>query len=451
MKDVTPTGLHPRPATPWWILGSTAAVMGRLGVKQLRRQAKLANRGEIPAHVPPDCCVDFDFMNPVGGDSDVTLAWQRLQAGPDMVWTPRHGGHWIATRADVIEKIQRDSEHFSHRDVTLPVGTKPFQLLPLEADPPEHHAYRITVMPWFTPAVVKSLEANARRLAIELIESVYAKGACEFVGECAQKFPIGMFLNLVDLPMSDSPKLLRYTQYAARGNMFVRLKGMLSMHAYLGQKSAERSRNPGDDLISKLVNAQSKGRRFNERELHGMLSVLIFGGLDTVAAMLSFSMRFLAEHPEERQLLIDHPELIANAVDELIRRHGVTNTCRIVTQDYDLNGFALKAGDIVQVPNALFGLDERRFPDPLRVDFKRASPIRHAAFGNGSHRCVGANLALMELRVFLEEWLPRIPAFHIDPKDRVITASGLVNAVEHLPLEWEVSAQAAAGPAGSHL
>lgn len=148
--------------------------------------------------------------------------------------------------------------------------------------------------------------------------------------------------------------------------------------------------------------------------------------------------RFLALNPGHRQQLIDDPALVPNAVEELIRRHGLVNTARLITQDTEFQGMRLKEEEQILVPNHLYGLDERQVDNPLVVDFTRPHPEQHhAAFGNGPHRRPGSFLAKLELTVFLQEWLPRIPDFVIKPGTTPRTASGSVNTVHELHLAWD--------------
>jgi cytochrome P450 len=150
--------------------------------------------------------------------------------------------------------------------------------------------------------------------------------------------------------------------------------------------------------------------------------------------------RFLATHDEHRRQLVarlSDGAFLRNAVEELVRRHGVANTARYVAEDIEMDGILLKEGDMILPPNMLVGLDERYVKDPLTVDFDRPFPIRHATFGNGVHTCPGAVLARRELQVFLEEWLSRIPEFRIQPGTRPVVATGMVNGVVRLELEWD--------------
>lgn len=391
----------------------------------------------VPEHVPGDRVVDFDFMNPPNVAADVHLAWKALHDGPDIVWSPYNGGHWIATRADDIEVIQKDHQRFSHARVNIPPGNDP-ALVPLELDPPEHSAYRALITPAFLPQAVAAMEDDIRLLTVELIDGFAGKGECEFIGEFAKMLPIVIFLRLVDLPQEDRLQLLEMTELAVRGTVEERQRSQQMLAGYIGKWIENRRRNPGTDLISLIVNAKVDGEPIAPQRMFGLLVVVIFGGLDTVAAMMGFVCRYLAEHPAERRRLAEQPELILTAVDELIRRHGVTNTARVVVEDVHFNGVYLKRGDHIQVPNALFGLDERRFSNPMVIDFER-KPVLHAAFGNGPHRCPGSFLARMEIKVFLQEWLKRIPDFELVASDPPRCASGMVNGLLHLPLRWNVA------------
>jgi cytochrome P450 len=393
----------------------------------------------VPAHVPSERVFDFDFFDPPGVADDVHLAWRRLHdEAPDIFWTPRNGGHWVVTRGDAIKEIQTDHERFSHRYFTLPVDKNQlFTPLPLGLDPPEHTPFRRIIMPAFLPKVVNALEERVREIARDLVRGLAPRGECDFIEDFARHLPIAVFMSVVDLPMSDRETLLPWAEIVVRSpDLDARRQAQANMHGYLSKWVAERRVNPGDDLISKVVHAEVDGRPISETETFSLLSLVLFGGLDTVASMMGFIARFLALNPEHRHDLLAHPEIRKNAIEELIRRHGVSNTARYVTHDFEFHGAALKQGDMIQVPNLLYGLDDRIVDDPLTVDFRRESvPI--AAFGAGPHTCPGAVLARREIAVFIEEWLPRIPDFELKPGSRPAMASGLVNGVTRLELVWD--------------
>jgi len=161
-----------------------------------------------------------------------------------------------------------------------------------------------------------------------------------------------------------------------------------------------------------------------------------FAGLDTVSSGMGFMARFLAESPAHRRQLVEDPSLIPNAVEEMLRRFGVSTPSRQVSQDLEVAGVAMKAGDMVLMPVTLYGLDERVYPDPLSVDFRRKDASFSLVFGTGVHRCIGSFLARLELRIFLETWLERIPDFSIAPGQKPRARAGVVNSMLSLPLAW---------------
>ncbi|WP_245824660.1 cytochrome P450 [Sphingomonas azotifigens] len=388
-----------------------------------------------PENVPADRVVDIDYYNLVHGDEDVHLAWKRLQDGPDIVWTPHNGGHWIFTRFEDIKAAQTDHAHFSMRSIGAPYSPTNFK--PLNLDPPEHAPYRRLIMPHFLPKQVDRLEGVARQTAIELIEGFADAGHCEFITDFAKILPVTVFLGLIDLPMSDRDQIQPYADQATRGTQEERANAHRQMAAYLSARLDERIAAPGDDLFGQIIKAEVDGAPITRADLMSICLLLLFGGLDTVASMLGFIARFLAMNPDHRRQLaerIDDVPFIRHAVEELIRRHGVANTSRVVTMDYAYKDVLLREGDIVQAPNLFAGLDDRVVPNPLTVDFSRKFPIPHAAFGNGPHTCPGAVLARREIEVFLREWLRRIPDFELAGPARM--ASGAVNGVEALPLRW---------------
>jgi cytochrome P450 len=393
----------------------------------------------IPSHVPPELVVDFDYYTFAGGSDDLHLAWKKLHAGPEIFWTPRNEGHWVATRADDIDEIFKNYEQFtSTRGQSIPIKAKPFPFPPVEYDPPDHTEFRRLIVPFFSPKAMQTLEQRARQLSIELIESFLGKGECEFYGDFALQMPIGIFLGLVDLPESDRLGLLELANVVVRSpNMNEVQAAFAKTWAYLAEKIEERRARPGTDLISAMVKGEVFGRALTQQEMLGMGSVALFGGLDTVAATLGFVADFLAHSPGHRQQVIAEPGIIPRAVEELLRRFAVANLARTAARDLQFRGLTIKQGEPILIPSVLGGLDERRFTDPLVVDFARQDALKHLTFGSGAHRCIGSLLARTELKIFLEEWLKRIPDFRLAPDKQRISRSGSVMAIVQLPLSWD--------------
>jgi cytochrome P450 len=399
-----------------------------------------------PAHVPADRVYDFDLYEVESIDGEYQLAMKKLNAPnvPEVFWTPRNGGHWVVTRSVEITRILNEYQTFSSRTIQAPkpVGRPP--LKPLQVDPPEHIKYRNLLASALSPKAVTVLAETARTMTIDLIEGFKARGECEFIGEFAQHLPIAIFMKIVDLPEEDRIPLTSWSDAAMRGKtQEERDAGAMKVAAYGMQKVNERRANPGTDLISTIATAKIDGELLDDFTLTGMVTLLLFAGLDTVASMLGFFANFLARNPEHRHRLAADPSLIPNAVEEMLRRFPVATLGREVVQDTELGGAQLKVGDIVVLPTALDGLDERRFEHPEQVDYAR-KVSQHATFGGGQHRCMGSMLARTELRIFLEEWLQRIPDFELKPGAEIAVAARTVATITSLPLVWKVQHKQAA-------
>lgn len=392
----------------------------------------------IPDHVPASLVRDFDFLQ-AEVEGDLYEWWNALHDGPEIFFTPRHGGHWVTTRADDIGHVMENHEVFSSQQMTVPKGTHQFPSPPIMYDPPLHTDFRKLLAPFFTPKSIGDLEAKARDLSVQLIDKVAGRGHCEFVSELSLAMPIGIFLGLVDLPDSDRLELLAYAEKMVRGKTHEeQAEGFMQSYQYLGAVFAQRRENPGNDILSyALQGTVEGGRPLTEMELLGMGALLLAGGLDTVAGMMGFIMLHLARNPAHQQLLADNPDLMPQAIEELMRRHQIANVARLVVRDTVLKGVTMKAGDMVLIPTSMAGLDDRRYPDPMTVDFARADK-RSLVFGKGPHQCIGAFLARTELRVFFAEWLKRVPRFSLAPGQVPVAVPGRANAVSYLPLVWEV-------------
>ena len=393
-----------------------------------------------PGNVPVELIVDWDIYDAPGArEVGPHLAWKALHNGPDIVWTPRNGGHWMVTRAADIDFLQRNHDPFSMQDVGVPHGSKPMRLLPLEADPPEHQEYRAIVSPWFTPKSIDALSGFTRELAVQLIDDLKPRGECEFYRDFALQLPIAIFCKLSNVPWTDKDMLLEWTEWTTRGqDPALRRQAHTNMIAYIEKLIADRRASPGKDILTSVVMGKIFGEPIKHEDMVSMMLVVLFGGLDTVASSMTFVAHFLATHASHAKQLIADPKLIPHAIDEMMRRFGVSSTCRTVTRDYDYKGLQFKAGDKVFVQPMLYGMDERQFDHPMDVDFSRKSVI-HASFGAGPHRCPGSFLARMEIRVFLEEWLKRIPEFGLNPEAKVVYTPGMVNCITQLPLTWAVA------------
>jgi len=396
-----------------------------------------------PENVPPELVYDYDLYEApreITSTYQVELVRKIHREGPDIFWTPRNGGHWVFTRAEDIDLGQRDGELFSMRDIIIPAGVSPQRNVPLETDEPEHSAYRAILQPVFMPDKILKFETEVRDLAISLIKSFKDRGHCEFVSEFAAVLPIQIFLNLAHLPIEDRDKLLAWADTLVHPpSMEQRMAAYGNMAAYIDNLMVERANSNASDVISVIMRAQVFGRDLTREEHQSMIYNVLLGGLDTVMSTMGIIARFLAISPNHRRQLRKDYRLIPKAIDELMRYHGATATARVITRDVEYKGVKFRQDDRVLMQSTFHGQDERRFPDAGTVDFNRKD-LRHAAFGQGKHRCIGAMLARLEMRIFIEEWLERIPEFSITEGRLPVLERGMVNSMRKLPLSWPVAA-----------
>lgn len=396
--------------------------------------------GDVTAsHVPSHLIHNFETFYS-GTSRDVLDHWKSLHAEgvPDIVWTPEFGGHWIATRAQDIEAIYRDHASFTSTfGISLPLRESPGRVLPIFCDPPEHGEYRQLILSFFTPKKIIEVEKIARDLARTTIDSLIDKRQCEFFKDFATFQPIQIFLNLAGLPTEDWTTLQPWGDIMARESDVSVVEPVIRQAwAYMLDRVQLRRREPGDDPLTALVQGEAFGRKLTDEECVGNTMTVLFAGVDTTPSSLTFIAHFLATHPQHRRALAADRSRIAAACDELLRRFPATVQGRVVRNDMVFGGVEMKAGDFILIPGILANLDERRFPDPLTVDFRRVGLSQSITFGAGIHRCPGAMLARMQIRIFLEEWLERIPEFWLAEDDREHVRCGNTMVMDHLPLQW---------------
>lgn len=370
----------------------------------------------------------------------------KLHDGPDIFFLPGEahvraaglGGNWVVTRHALQEEILLDPVRFSsHLSIGFSrlVGDD-WPLVPLELDPPEHGLYRKVLAPWFGPGKARELSGEIRRLAIDLIEGFRGQGSVEFITGFAQPYPVTVFLLLMGLSPDRMTTFIAWEDDLLRGaDMQVRGAAAASIKAFLLDLIEQRRRAPGDDIVSYLISYQLDGGPIPDDRLLGLCFMLFAGGLDTVTSVLGFVFRELALRPELQATLRADPGTVPAAADEFIRAFGVVNTFRYATCDMDFHGVAIAKGDLIQLPLGLASRDDRMHADPHRIDFGRATK-RSLSFSTGPHTCAGMHLARTEIRIALEEWIARVPEWHISDNSQILTATESVWALHRLPLVW---------------
>lgn len=410
-------------------------------------QAETMTRQQLglPTNVPKDRVFDFDLYAPAGIDQGFDEPWARLRAaGRDrqgLLWTPRNEGHWIATKGLMIAEILSDYARFSNRVIFVPKSTgEAHHLLPTNIDVPDHANYRRLLANGLSPRAVRNLRDTIRTACIDLIDGFVQRGSCDFVAEYAEKLPILVFMNLVQLPVEDAPKLKFFADAIVHTSETMSYaEARQGLENYLAPFIDARLGGAGTDMLSDMINGRIEDRALTREEMFKFCVQLLIAGLDTVVNMLSFIFVFLARSPEHRRELAQEPGKIPAALEELFRRFSIVTTAREVTGDMEYAGVRLKKGDMVLAPTPLAGADEEMFDGALTVDFSRR-PRQHLLFGRGNHICPGAQLARAEIGITIEEWMKRIPEFRLDPKLPLVFGSGIVGSLAGLGLTWDARA-----------
>ncbi|MCD0450484.1 cytochrome P450 [Actinocorallia sp. API 0066] len=346
-------------------------------------------------------------------------------------------GFWVLTRYEDILAAFQDPELFSSASVNALDPEPRYRWIPEMLDPPEHTGWRRLLRPHFTPAAVKAREARVREHCAGLVAGFAASGGCDFVADFAVPFPAVIFLELMGLPVERLDTFLAWERAILHGPPSAnaaRMAAMGEVTAMFAELIAHRRAHPADDLISDAVTWTLDGAPIPEADLLAMCLLLFMAGLDTVTSQLSYAFWHLATHPADQKELRADPDLIPSAVEELTRAYSIVLPGRKVTRDAEFAGCPMKAGDMVMLPLTSANRDPRAFTAPARVDLRRPHN-RHLAFAAGPHRCLGAHLARLELRVALEEWHRVLPPYALNRPNPTEHTYGL-QGLNTLPLTW---------------
>lgn len=394
-----------------------------------------------PPVVPPEGPVTHvDIFSPEFA-ANPREAYARILADGPVV---RHAvlplGILISGYEEVVYAM-RHPEIFASRDAVSIGNQRP--MIPLQIDPPDHVQYRKLLDPLFSNKKMLELEPSIRKLAGELIDGFASSGECDFNKDFAVLLPSIAFLRLLGLPVEDLDKFLAIKDGIIRPDVSdpaeaekVKEHWSNELYDYFGSALDAREKEPMDDLLSWMVSAEVDGKKLTREQILDICYLMLLAGLDTVTATLDCMIHYLATHPEQRQLLLDEPELLDNAIEEMLRTETpVTMIPRLLVQDTTLAGIELKAGEKAMLMIGAANVDAGEFDSPDEVDFRRER-VRHQAFGGGNHRCLGSHLARMELRVALQEFHARIPHYRIKEGADVAFTPGIRQA-DTFPLVFE--------------
>jgi len=399
---------------------------------------------------PPvsDWATDYDIFDPEYISNPFPI-WDELRDKCPIAHTDRWGGSWLPTRYEDVTEMARNILDFpSGNGISVvpppqgagePGGPPPLLangVPPISADPPLHTWTRRLVLPTMSPARVAEYEIYTRDLCRTLVDGFIANGEVDAAADYAQQIPVRVIAHILGVPESMSSSFTEWVRDILEfaNDPERRMRGITGILQYLTGALDERIANPTDDFISELLQSEHDGEPIDRSVVMGMCALLLIAGIDTTWSSIGSSMWHLATHPDDRRRLLGaDKDLWSTAIEELLRAYAPVTMARRLSHDVEFNGCPMKAGDRILMNFPAANRDPEQFPEPDKVILDREDN-RHVAFGAGIHRCAGSNLARMELRVAIEEFITRIPEFELKDPALVTWAGGQVRGPRNIPV-----------------
>lgn len=375
---------------------------------------------------------------------DAQHIYREMRSSCPIVHSDQHGGFWAVSKYETIIKILRQPQIFASGDgVILPSLQIPTRGIPTESDPPAHTEYRAVFLPFLTPKAVASYEPMVRDRVRALLDTFIEDGRADFVAKFAKRLPGQVVAEFFGFDLHDGERcyeMLSTVMAPPDGDLSAALKAAQDLLEFIGGALARTRAEPKDNLMSAIVTHVTKsGTQFTDEECLGLAFTALGGALETTVSGLTSTLALLDRFPDVRAQLIADPTLADRAVQEILRMEAPAHCpARTVRSDMELDGVNFHAGDRVLMLFGSGNYDDEKFESPelFKLDRPR-NP--HLAFGHGIHRCVGAPLAELELRVTLEEILTRMPDFRVISQSGPAIRSGSTFGYESLEIEFTPS------------
>ena len=386
-----------------------------------------------------DWATDFDHAEPEYNENAPAL-WAELRETCPVAHTDRYNGTWLPVTHELVTQIAYDTEHFTSRSVIVspfeqlapaPIGGAP----PITSDPPFHHDARRLLLPAFAPKKIEQWEPDVRTLCKGLLAELGDADVIDAAAQYAQHIPVNVIALMLGFPVEDADIFFGFVHDVIEGinvELEQRMEAFVRLDAYVGQQVQEHVENPRDDLTTFLLNSTIFGEPLSLEHVSGSIVLLLIAGIDTTWSAISSSLLHLATHPEDRERLVADPSLIPTAIEEFLRAYAPVTMARMVKEDVEIGGCPMKVDDWVLLPFPAANVDPAAFDRADEVLIDRAEN-RHLAFGLGIHRCIGSNLARLELRVAIEEFLAHYPRFEL-ATDKVTWSVGQIRGPRTVPV-----------------
>ena len=373
--------------------------------------------------------------------------WDDLRERCPIAHTDKWGGSWLPTTYEDVTAIARDPQRFSSREIIVVPPAEapgsgaygPSPAAPISVDAPMHTWTRRQILPAFAPRAVDELEVFTRAWCRELMDVLANKKEADIAVEYAQQIPAQVIANMLGVPTNMKDQFTTWVRNSLEAGLTdpeLRIKTRRELQDFfMGEIIKRRATGSTDDLIGELVHAEHDGEPFPDGLILGMCGLLLIAGVDTTWSGIGSSLWHLATHKEDRERLVREPELIPSAVEEFLRAYSPVTMARIVAEDTEVNGCPMHEGDRILMAFPAANRDPKQFDRPDEVIIDREHN-RHVAFGAGIHRCAGSNLARMEMRVAIEEFLARVPDFELRDDAEVTWAGGQVRGPRTIPVRF---------------
>lgn len=386
---------------------------------------------------------DFDHADPSYNPNTWPI-WSKLRAECPVAHSDRYGGTWMpVTHADV-QRVAYDTATFSNRGPlvvrgmgVLPEGMEELaNLTPLTSDPPNHREVRQPMLPYFAPKRVDAMEGEIRATARELLDDIGDATHFDAAERYAQHIPTIVTCKMLGFPVSDAEQLRRWTKDGFENiNVApeVRMTRYMETTAYLDRMIDEHRAEPREDMTTFLIDSMYKGEPFSHERIRHNMNLLMVAGIDTTWSSIGSSLWHLGSHSEDLERLAADPQLWESAVEEFLRLYAPVTMARKVAQDVEFNGCPMKKNDWILLPFPAANVDPDVWDRAEEFVVDRPEN-RHWAFGLGVHRCLGSNLARLEMRVALHEFVTRFPRFEVDSSKPMAWSVGQIKGPKVVPL-----------------
>jgi cytochrome P450 len=372
---------------------------------------------------------------------------------------PEYRPFWSLSKYEDIKHIGSKNEKFLNapRTVLLPseaedalqeqFGTPNGLETLIHMDKPKHLKLRRVTRDWFLPRSIQKLDAEVQALSKEYVDRMQdMDGECDFIKDITLIYPLRIIMSILGLPRQSEATMLKLTQeifgpfdpdlQRESGNDADQMGTLLELGQYFTEIVEDRKKNPADDLATILANAEVDGEPMDPMDQMSYFIITATAGHDTTSAVLGAGMKGLLDHPDQIALWRDNPELDDGAAKELMRWVSpVRHMLRTATEDVELRGKKIKAGDALALWFPAANRDPEQFANPNTLDITR-DPKKHLAFGYGEHMCLGMHLAVMEVARFYRELLPRLSSIELAGEPQWIQAN-FVGGLKSLPIKYK--------------